>query len=109
MENKQRAVERELRDLIQKYNVLYKSQIYEYFAKDGREQFVGRALKALEKEREICINQELKLAAISEEYYSVRDYGTMQSVWALIGIMGQKKVEQHFLAAARNIRSVLFL
>ena len=36
MENKQRAVERELRDLIQKYNVLYKSQIYEYFAKDGR-------------------------------------------------------------------------
>ena len=32
MENKQRAVERELRDLIQKYNVLYKSQIYEYFA-----------------------------------------------------------------------------
>ena len=48
MENKQRAVERELRDLIQKYNVLYKSQIYEYFAKDGREQFVGRALKALE-------------------------------------------------------------
>ena len=53
MENKQRAVERELRDLIQKYNVLYKSQIYEYFAKDGREQFVGRALKALEKEREI--------------------------------------------------------
>ena len=76
MENKQRAVERELRDLIQKYNVLYKSQIYEYFAKDGREQFVGRALKALEKEREICINQELKLAAISEEYYSVREYGT---------------------------------
>ena len=102
MENKQRAVERELRDLIQKYNVLYKSQIYEYFAKDGREQFVGRALKALEKEREICINQELKLAAISEEYYSVREYGTMQSVWALIGIMGQKKVEQHFLAAAEE-------
>lgn len=99
MENKQRAVEREVKELIQKYNALYKSQLYEFFAKDGREQFVGRALKALEKGRDIYINQELKLAAVNEESYAAREYGTLQSVWALLGIMDQKKVEQHFLAA----------
>ena len=33
MENKQKPVERETRQLIQTYNVLLKSQIYAYFAK----------------------------------------------------------------------------
>lgn len=99
MENKQRAVEREVKELVQKYNALYKSQLYAYFAKDGREQFVGRALKTLEKEREIYVSQELKLVAASEASYAAKDYGTLQSVWALLGIMDQKKVEEHFLAS----------
>lgn len=99
MENKQRAVEREVKELIQKYNALYKDQVYEYFAKDGREQFVGRALKILEKERDIYINQERKLIAVNEEAYGAREYGTLQCVWALLGIMDQKKVEEHFLAS----------
>lgn len=99
MENKQRAVEREVKELIQKYNTLYKGQLYEFFSKDGREQFVGRALKALEKGREIYICQELKLVSVNETSYGARDYGTLQCVWALLGIMDQKKVEQHFLAS----------
>ena len=36
-QNKQRGVERELKELVQKYNVLEKGQIYAYFEKDGRE------------------------------------------------------------------------
>lgn len=101
MENKQKAVEREIKELIQKYNVLYKEQLYAYFAKDNREQFVGKAIKILEKERIIYINlnQERKLIAVNEEGYVAREYGTLQCVWALLGIMDQKKVEQHFLAA----------
>ena len=99
MENKQKAVEREVKELIQKYNTLYKSQLYGFFAKDGREQFVGRALKTLEKERDIYIDWERKLAAVNEEAYGAREYGTLQCVWALLGIMDQKKVEQHFLAS----------
>ena len=99
MENKQKAVEREVKELIQRYNALYKSQSYEFFAKDGREQFVGKALKALEKGRDIYINQETRLIAVNEESYGARDYGTLQCVWALLGIMDQKKVEQHFLAS----------
>ena len=40
MENKQKPVERETRQLIQTYNVLLKSQIYAYFAKTQRDHFV---------------------------------------------------------------------
>lgn len=99
MENKQKTVEREVKELVQKYNTLYKAQIYEYFSKDNREQFVGRALKVLEKERNICIQQECKMVAVNEASYDAKDYGTMQCIWALLGIMDQKKVEEHFLAA----------
>ena len=53
MENKQKPVERETRQLIQTYNVLLKSQIYAYFAKTQRDHFVGRTFKTLEKEKDL--------------------------------------------------------
>ena len=62
-QNKQRGVERELKELVQRYNVLYKSQLYAFFQKDGRDRFVGRALKNLEKEHSIFISQETKQEA----------------------------------------------
>ena len=68
-QNKQRGVKRELKMLVQTYNVLDKSQIYAYFEKDGRDRFVGKALKALEKERSIYISQETKQVAANEESY----------------------------------------
>lgn len=40
-QNKQRDVERELKELVQKYNVLDKSQLYAYFEKDGRKDLLG--------------------------------------------------------------------
>ena len=43
MENKQRPVIAETRELVQKYHVLEKAQIYAYFALDGRDHFVGKA------------------------------------------------------------------
>ena len=48
MENKQRPVIAETRELVQKYHVLEKAQIYAYFALDGRDHFVGKAFKGLE-------------------------------------------------------------
>lgn len=98
MENKQRAVEQELRELVQKYNVLYKRQIYALFEKTDRGQFVGRALKNLEKDHYLFIDQEAQLVAASEEGYTAWERGAVQSFWALLGIMDQKKVEEHFLA-----------
>ena len=46
-QNKQRDVERELKNLVQRYNVLYKGQIYAFFKRDGRDKFLGCALLAL--------------------------------------------------------------
>lgn len=99
IQNKQRDVEREVKELVQKYNVLLKSQLYAFFEKDGREKFVGRALKALEKDHNVCINQETKEVAANENGFSAWERGTMQAIWVLLDIMNQKKVEQHFLAS----------
>ena len=91
MENKQKPVERETRQLIQTYNVLLKSQIYAYFAKTQRDHFVGRAFKTL------------------EEAFKARNVGTLQAFWVLLDIMDQKEVDQHFLASKEEypVRIVL--
>lgn len=99
MENKQRATELELKRLLGRYNVLQREQIFAYFAREGREQFAGKALRKLEKEREICIHPELGLVAANEEALSAREHGTLQAFWVLLGIMGQREVEDHFLAS----------
>ena len=98
-QNKQRDVERELKNLVQRYNVLYKGQIYAYFKRDGRDRFVGRALKALEKERSVYFCQEMKQVASSEEAFAAWERGTSTCVWVLLDVMGKKKVEEHFMAS----------
>ena len=40
----QKQVERQILALVKTYNVLYKRQIYAFFAVDGKEKFVGKAL-----------------------------------------------------------------
>ena len=109
MENKQKPVDREARQLIQTYNVLLKSQIYAYFAKTQRDHFVGRAFKTLEKEKQIYIHQDLEMAAINEEAFKTRNVGTLQAFWVLLDIMDQKEVDQHFLASKEEypVRIVL--
>ena len=99
MENKQRPVIAETRELVQKYHVLEKAQIYAYFALDGRDHFVGKAFKALEKERQVYIYPELDLVAASEEVIADKDLGTMRAVWVLLDVMKKKQVEEHFPAS----------
>ena len=99
MENKQRPVIAETRELVQKYHVLEKAQIYAYFALDGRDHFVGKAFKALEKERQIYVHPELDLVAASEETIADKDLGTMKAVWVLLDVRKKKQVEEHFPAS----------
>ena len=99
MENKQRPVIAETRELVQKYHVLEKAQIYDYFALDGRDHFVGKAFKALEKERQVFIHPELEVVAASEEAIAAKDLGTMKAVWVLVDVMKKKQVEEHFPAS----------
>lgn len=98
-QNKQKYVERELKDLVQKYNVLDKSQIYDYFGKTGREHFVGRAIRALEKERSVYVCRETKQVASSDTAHLAWERGMSLSVWVLLDLMDQKKIEEHFAAS----------
>ncbi|GFI49669.1 hypothetical protein IMSAGC020_00869 [Lachnospiraceae bacterium] len=98
-QNKQRDVERELKELVYKYNVLNKSQIYAYFGKSRRDRFVGRALRNLEKERSVYICQETKQVASSETTHAAWERGFGLSVWVLLSLMDQKKIEEHFVAS----------
>ncbi len=98
-QNKHRGVERELKELVQKYNVLDKGQIYAYFGKSGRDRFVGRALKNLEKERSIYVCRETKQVASSEAAHAAFERGLCLSVWVLLSLMDQKKIEEHFAAS----------
>ena len=93
MENKQRPVIAETRELVQKYHVLEKAQIYAYFALDGRDHFVGKAFKALEKERQIYVHPELDLVAASEETIADKDLGTIKAVWVLFDASQKKQWE----------------
>lgn len=49
MENKQRPVIAETRELVQKYHVLEKAQIYAYFALDGRDLLLEKHLRRWKK------------------------------------------------------------
>ncbi len=95
----QNKVERELFEIVSMYNVVYKKQLYEYFSVDGRDKLVGRAIKALEKERRIYINPYTQMIAVNETSYEAKEKGTLLALWVLISLMRQKKIEEHFLAA----------
>ena len=97
MENKQRPVIQETKELVQKYHVLEKAQLYAYFALDKRDHFVGKAFKALEKERLIYIHPKLEVVAANEEAFARPKAGCCD-------IMKQKTVEEHFLASKEEYR-----
>lgn len=101
MENQtnQNKMEQEVLSIIRTYNVLYKKQLYALFETDGREKYVGKALKALEKDRRIYVNQYTQMAAINESSYEAKEEGTLLALWVLISLMKQKKIEEHFLAS----------
>ena len=88
-----------MKDLVQRYNVLDMSQVYAYFGKSGRDKFVGRALKKLEKEHSIYVCRETKQVASSEAAHAAWERGLSLSVWVLLSLMDQKKIEEHFAAS----------
>ena len=58
--NNQKRVEKEILELVKSYNVLHKKQIYDFFAVDGRDKFVGKAIRSLLKDRLIYMNDVTK-------------------------------------------------
>ena len=94
--NNQKQVEKQILELVKKYNVLYKKQLYEFFAVDGRDKFVGKALHSLLKDRFLYLNDVTQMVYQHEKAYEFREKGTLMAFWVLISLMKQKKIENHF-------------
>ena len=97
--NNQKQVEKQILELVKKYNVLYKKQLYEFFAVDGRDKFVGKALHSLLKDRFLYLNDVTQMVYQHEKAYEFREKGTLMAFWVLISLMKQKKIENHFLSS----------
>lgn len=94
----QKKVERELLNMVNTYNAVYIGQLYAMFEVNGLEQYVGRAVRSLEKARRIYLNPYTRIVARDENSYEQREKGVLLALWVLISLMKQKKIEEHFLA-----------
>lgn len=95
-------------DLIRKYNVMERGQVELFFP--GERTGVVRAMKRLEKNRQIFCNPYTGLVSSSEFAYSLKDEGTIGALWVLGDMMGKRQVEGHFLAQREDfpVRIVFF-
>lgn len=95
-------------DLIRRYNVMTYGQICLFFP--GEEKAAGRAVRKLEKNRQILKNPYTGLYASSEFAYSLKDDGTLMCLWVLADMIGKKPVEGHYLAEKEDypIRIIFF-
>lgn len=97
--NSQKELEKEMLELIRKYNAVYKGQLYAIFEGKGH---VGRALSAMEKDQRIIIKPAARMVAANEAAYAARERGTLLALWVLASLMKQKKIEEHFLAEKKE-------
>jgi len=95
-------------DLIRKYNVMERVQVEAFFP--GERNGVIRAMKRLEKNRQIFRNPYTGLFSSSEFAYSLKDEGTIRALWVLADMVGKRQVEGHFLAQKEDfpVRIVFF-
>ena len=95
-------------DLIRKYNVMELGQVELFFP--GERTGVIRAMRRLEKNRQIFRNPYTGLVSSSGFAYSVKDEGTIRALWVLGDMVGKRKIEGHFLAQREDfpVRIVFF-
>ncbi|MFR5631489.1 MAG: DUF5697 family protein [Monoglobales bacterium] len=83
-------------NLLRQYNVMTKEQVCALFP--GQDKAVARALKKLEKNRQLYRNPYSGYLASNEYAYFLKDEGTMCCLWVLADLLKKKSVEIHFLA-----------
>lgn len=95
-------------DLLRKYNVMEQGQVEAFFP--GERNGVIRAMKRLEKNRQIFRNPYTGLFSSSEFAYSLKDEGTIRALWVLADMVRKRQVEGHFLAQKEDfpVRIVFF-
>lgn len=95
-------------DLVRQYNVMEQGQVEAFFR--GEKKAAARAIKRLEKNRQIIRNPYTGLLSSSEFAYSLKDEGTIKALWVLADLTGKREVEGHFLAQKEDfpVRIVFF-
>lgn len=95
-------------NLIRQYNVMKPEQIRAFFRRE--EKAADRAVKKLEKSRQIYRNPYTGLIASNEFAYSLKDEGTIQCLWVLADMLCRKPVDGHYLAGKEDfpIRILFF-
>ena len=91
--------ERVLR-MIRQYNVMYPEQAVAFFP--GKEKAAIKALKRLEKNRQIYKNPYTGLVSSSELAYSLKDDGTIKSLWVLLDMMKKRQIDGHYLVTKED-------
>lgn len=86
--------------LVRQYNVLDQEQISGFFP--GEEKAAAKAVRKLLKNRQIYKNPYTGLIASSEFAYSLKDEGTIKSLWVLVDMLKKRPVEGHYLAAKED-------
>ena len=95
-----KVMEERILMVIRKYNVLYMEQLLKFF--DGKEKAAGKAVSRLLKNRQIYRNPYTGLLASNEFAYSLKDEGTIQSLWVLIDMMHKREVDGHYMAVKED-------
>lgn len=95
-------------EVVRQYNVMAYDQVCAFFP--GEEKAAGRALRKLEKNRQVVRNPYTGFYASSEFAYSLKDDGTILCLWVLADLLGKKPVEGHYLAEKEDypVRIVFF-
>ena len=88
--------ERKVLSILRKYNVMYPEQTAAFFPQE--EKAILRAIKRLEKKRQLYHNPYTDLMASSENAYSLKDDGTITCLWVLADLCRRQPIEHHFLA-----------
>lgn len=87
-------------NLLRQYNVMKPEQVESFFPNE--EKAAARALKKLEKTRQIYRNPYTGLVASSEFAYSLKDDGTLRCLWVLADMLNRKPVDGHYLAGKED-------
>ena len=87
---------RKVLSMLRKYNVMYPEQLVAFFY--GEETSVLRAIRRLEKKRQLYLNPYTGLLASSENAYSLKDDGTILSLWVLADLCRRRPVEKQIQA-----------
>ena len=89
-------VEHKIESILRQYQVMDEGQLKLLFSSE--EKAVVRAVKRLEKKKQIYRHPHTGLLSPNESMYSLKDDGTIKCLWVLVDMINRGRVGLHFMA-----------